>query len=78
MQYHPTVVRGLALLAVGYYPPTTGFEYDKVLALCRATFGSELFGYWKFFSEEDAEEVVLGHVSNFTWLFCTYFKKAEH
>ena len=61
-QYYPERTIGLGLLAVGWYPPAVGFDYEKMLEMCRAAFGSELGGYWQFFCEDGAEEILLEHV----------------
>ena len=61
-QYYPERTTAVALLAVGWYPPFIGFDYEKTLELSRAATGSELLGYWRFFCEENSSDVMLEHV----------------
>lgn len=47
-----------AFLAVGYMPPQPQFNLEVALAMTKKAFGYELFGYWKFLSEDGADKIV--------------------
>ncbi|KAF9461377.1 Alpha/Beta hydrolase protein [Collybia nuda] len=51
---HIDYVIGAAFLAVGYSPPQPNFDYKTQIAAMNALFGYDVFGYWEFFSAEDA------------------------
>ena len=61
-QYYPERTIALGLLAVGWFPPSVGFDYEKMLEMCRAATGSDIYGYWQFFAEDSAEDILLEHV----------------
>lgn len=62
-------------LAYSYNAPAPDFDYQKSLVLTKQVFGYELYGYWRFFSEEGADKVCEKHVSTsnspFSPLFLT-------
>ena len=39
------------------------FEFKKALESTEKMFGYTLFGYWVFFSEDDAAQIIEEHVS---------------
>ncbi|KAL0951357.1 hypothetical protein HGRIS_008061 [Hohenbuehelia grisea] len=55
---YPDRFLGFGFLAVGYSPPRPDFDLDVVLAQTKKAVGYELFGYWKFFSEPDAANLI--------------------
>ena len=46
-----------AFLAASYRPPTLQFNIEDALAMSKKSFGYEIFGYWKFFSEGELEYI---------------------
>ncbi|TFK77218.1 alpha/beta-hydrolase [Pluteus cervinus] len=57
-----------AFLAVGYVPPRPNVTYEQFLAVSKQAAGRELIGYWAFFSEDDAPELVSKHSKGFSSL----------
>ncbi|KAG5633643.1 hypothetical protein DXG03_006875 [Asterophora parasitica] len=55
--YHPERFTAFAFLAVGYYAPSD-VKFSDFLASTKQVFGYELFGYWYFYSEEDAHKTI--------------------
>ncbi|GLB44172.1 putative epoxide hydrolase [Lyophyllum shimeji] len=53
-----------AFLAVGYVAPT-GTKYEDLLAQSKQLSGSELFGYWSFFSEKDSHKTIEKNFDSF-------------
>lgn len=47
-----------AFIGGGYTGPRTEFNMEQALALTKKLVGYEMIGYWKFFSEPDAPEVI--------------------
>lgn len=52
-----------AFLAVPYVPPNPKPNFEQTLAMTKAMFGYELFGYWLFFAEDDTPKLVEQNVS---------------
>ena len=44
-------------------PTTTEFVVDDFIAALKEKTGSDGVGYWKFFAQQDAPELILKHVS---------------
>ncbi|KAF9022958.1 alpha/beta-hydrolase [Hymenopellis radicata] len=63
--YFPDRFIAYAFMAVAYVPPSTENKYEAMLEFTKKAFGYELFGYWRFFSEPDAVEVVEAHMDSF-------------
>ncbi len=65
-QYHPERIAAYAFFVLPYIAP--GFipavDFKETLAATKKLLGFELFGYWLFFSEEDANDIIQKHVSN--------------
>jgi len=59
--YYPERFLAFAFLSVGYVEPHTSWDFQGLLELTKRAFGYELFGYWVFFSEEGAHEVIHQH-----------------
>lgn len=55
-----------AFLGGGYTAPRTEFDMEQALALTKKMLGYELIGYWKFFSEPDAPELIEHNVRQFS------------
>ncbi|KAF9461379.1 Alpha/Beta hydrolase protein [Collybia nuda] len=51
---HIEYIIGAAFLAVGYVPPQPTYDYKTEIATMNSLFGHDLFGYWEFFSSDDA------------------------
>ncbi|PSR87083.1 hypothetical protein PHLCEN_2v5253 [Hermanssonia centrifuga] len=66
-QYHPERIAAYAFFVLPYIAP--GFipavDFKETLAATKKLLGFELFGYWLFFSEEDANDIIQKHVSTF-------------
>ncbi|TFY76596.1 hypothetical protein EWM64_g7418 [Hericium alpestre] len=57
----PLRVTAVAFLSVGYVAPNPSFDYLGDSAVIRERFGRDFFGYWEFFSEDGADEVIEEH-----------------
>ncbi|KAI0266435.1 alpha/beta-hydrolase [Gloeopeniophorella convolvens] len=63
---YPERFLAFAFLSVGYFPPeTTEFDADAVADLWKKDIGRESFGYFEFFSAEDAASVIESHPESF-------------
>lgn len=62
VNYFPERVTALAFLATGYFPPTVDVDVHRLLTTTKQVVGYELFGYWLFFDEDGADEIVRDHV----------------
>ncbi|KAF8885233.1 Alpha/Beta hydrolase protein [Gymnopilus junonius] len=60
---HLDRVLGAAFLAVGYIPPQPNFDYNAQLATLNKLVGYDVFGYWRFFSDDDAPTLTEKHAS---------------
>ena len=63
--YYPSLFIKLAFLDIGYSAP--GFNLDRntinfVNGMCQQNMGYSVFGYFLFFDEEDAPELMNKHV----------------
>lgn len=47
-----------AWLSIGYSPPGGKFSVDEINAMSRERLGWTVFGYWYFFDEPDAPELL--------------------
>ncbi|KAJ7588150.1 alpha/beta-hydrolase [Mycena floridula] len=64
--YYPEKFIAFAFLAVGNMPPSPQpVKFEDLLASSKAIAGYELFGYWEFFSQKDADTIVLDHIDSF-------------
>ncbi|KAJ8702424.1 hypothetical protein PTI98_001137 [Pleurotus ostreatus] len=54
-----------AFIGGGYTGPRTEFNMEQALALTKKLVGYELIGYWKFFSEPDAPELIEKNFDSF-------------
>ncbi|KAF2875357.1 Alpha/Beta hydrolase protein [Massariosphaeria phaeospora] len=63
--YYPQYFSSLVFLAVPYQPPGP-FDLDAVNAMTEQAFGYPVFGYWKFFDEADAADVLARHHTSAT------------
>lgn len=48
---------------VGYQAPTASFDIDAINDISKKQLGYTIFGYWYFFNEEDAAELIDRNVS---------------
>ncbi|TCD71231.1 hypothetical protein EIP91_011709 [Steccherinum ochraceum] len=62
---HPERVLAVALNAVGYFPPTPGMDFDKLMEHTKRAVGYELFGYWEFLAEDDSPRIINEHWDSF-------------
>ncbi|KAF8167779.1 Alpha/Beta hydrolase protein [Crassisporium funariophilum] len=56
---------GFAFLAVSYTAPNAVLSYPQILGYTAKLAGRELFGYWAFFSEDDAAKIILDNYESF-------------
>ncbi|KAJ3515275.1 hypothetical protein NLJ89_g1859 [Agrocybe chaxingu] len=56
---------GFAFLAISYMAPNPELSYAQLLAYTAKLAGYELFGYWAFFSEGDADQVIKENYDKF-------------
>ncbi|PCH37515.1 alpha/beta-hydrolase [Wolfiporia cocos MD-104 SS10] len=63
--YYPDRFSGFAFLAVGYAPTFEGFDYEAVMAQIKQALGYETYGYWQFFGEDNADQVIKAHIDSF-------------
>lgn len=62
--YYPERVTAYAFLAVPYTAPSPlEINVQTLLEMTRKLIGYETFGYWLFFGQEDANEIIQEHVS---------------
>ncbi|KAF9521695.1 alpha/beta-hydrolase [Crepidotus variabilis] len=62
---HQDRFAAFGFLAVGYGAPNPTLSYKDFVASTAKVFGRELFGYWAFFSEDDAPAVVTKYYDAF-------------
>ena len=62
MNWFPERIIAAAFLAVPFVPVTPPIEFDAFIEMQRKLLGFETFGYWKFFSEPDADATIQAHV----------------
>ena len=60
--YHPTYFKAFGFLAA-FVPIDPDFDLKKALQATQKFFGYSLFGYWEFYSSDDAPKIIDGHVS---------------
>ena len=60
--YFPDRFIGFAFLAVPYNPPRAKFNYEEALAQATKLIGFQVIGYWAFFNEDDAAQIIEEHV----------------
>ena len=60
-----------AFLSVGYLPPRPDFDFDEYIKQLHQEVGYDVFGYMKFFAEDDAAGLLTEHVSRFSTLGAT-------
>jgi pimeloyl-ACP methyl ester carboxylesterase len=78
--YYPERTLGLVLISIGYDQPSM-FDLDQALKNTKEACGFELFGYWQFFSSDDAAKIIENNLESFidilyssnTTLFITDF-----
>jgi len=63
--FFPERFAAFAFLAVPYVPPSPDFDLEKALAQSREKYGYETVGYWKFFAEDGAVELIEKHWDSF-------------
>ena len=61
--YHQKRFSKFVWISLGYVAPGGFFDLDAVNKWILSTHGYTPFGYWYFFSEDDADEVIKAHVS---------------
>ncbi|KAI0791299.1 epoxide hydrolase [Abortiporus biennis] len=59
--WFPERILAYAFFAVTYTPPNPVHNYEQNLKVSKEKFGYEQFGYWEFFSADDAEQVIFDH-----------------
>ena len=62
--YHPSRFSKYAWLDVGYRPPAGPFDLDAINKMTEQNLGYPIFGYWHFFNDEDAEDMMNNHVGH--------------
>ncbi|KZP25937.1 alpha/beta-hydrolase [Athelia psychrophila] len=63
--YFPERVIALAFFNLGYLPPFFTADFAALSAATKAAVGYECFGYWPFFNEDDADEIIEDHLDSF-------------
>jgi soluble epoxide hydrolase / lipid-phosphate phosphatase len=64
--FYPDRLLAAAFLALQYVEPKPEMDVSKVNAATKASLGYELGGYWLFFSEPDAAELMERNVRTFS------------
>jgi len=59
--YHAERFVGFAFIGIGYGDLLLGRDYSGVMKVTKESLGYELYGYWKFFTEDGAHEVLREH-----------------
>lgn len=60
---YPERFAAFAFLAVSYVTPNPQFDIQTALDMTKKMVGYEIFGYWLFFSEDEADKLIETHVS---------------
>ena len=60
--YFPDRFIGFAFLALPYNPPRPKYNYEEALAQATKLAGYQTIGYWAFFNEDDAAQIIEEHV----------------
>ncbi|PPQ71199.1 hypothetical protein CVT26_011012 [Gymnopilus dilepis] len=58
-----------AFLSVGYLPPRPDFDFDEYIKQLHQEVGYDVFGYMKFFAEDDAAGLLTEHLDSFYDIF---------
>lgn len=66
--YYPERVTAYAWLAVPYQSAFPLIDFQTFLNESKQVAGYELYGYWLFFSEDDADEIIQEHVRSLSFL----------
>lgn len=70
--YHPDRFLAYAFFAVQYLPVEPPANFTEVLAAQMAQFGYELYGYWFFYVEKDANAILQEHMDSFVSIIYPY------
>ena len=62
--YFPERFVKFAFLGVAYQAPSGRFDVDKINEITKEHIGYEIFGYWHFFNDPDAADMMNRDVSN--------------
>ncbi|TCD71230.1 hypothetical protein EIP91_011708 [Steccherinum ochraceum] len=63
--FHPERTHATVLIGLGYFPCAPNMTYEEKMEESRRTVGYELFGYYEFFTEDDAPRVLDEHWDSF-------------
>ncbi|PPQ80396.1 hypothetical protein CVT26_008301 [Gymnopilus dilepis] len=66
---HIDLFSSAAFLSVGYLTPQPNFNFDEEIAELHQLVGYDVYGYMKFFAEDDAASLTLKHLDSFYSLF---------
>ena len=58
----PERIHAYAFLAVSYVVPNADFKMENALKLTKSLVGYELFGYWMYFSQDEAAQEIENNV----------------
>ena len=61
--YFPSRFLGFAFLDVPYNPPGVQFDVEAINKSTTESLGYPIYGYWPFFLDADAGEILNTHVS---------------
>lgn len=61
--YYPERFTAYAWLAVPFVTPSPLVDFSVVQQIVKQRVGYDMYGYWQFFSEDDADKVIQEHVS---------------
>ncbi|KZT64129.1 alpha/beta-hydrolase [Daedalea quercina L-15889] len=53
-----------AFLAVGYTPSFANFNYETAMTTFKQILGYEPYGYWRFFAEDGADQIMKDHLES--------------
>ncbi|EMD40595.1 hypothetical protein CERSUDRAFT_121309 [Gelatoporia subvermispora B] len=63
--YYPERFNAFAFLAFGYVAPWPDLDYERLLVDLKQTVGSDVYGYWEFFAEDGADQLIETHLESF-------------
>lgn len=63
--YFPERASAYAFLALSYWDPIPDVSFQEFLDINEKAAGYQIFGYWPFFSEDDANTIIQAHVRFF-------------
>ncbi|TFK30964.1 Alpha/Beta hydrolase protein, partial [Crucibulum laeve] len=62
---YPQRVSAMAFLSLGYFPPNPNWSWEKAISEYHKEVGYDVFGYWEFFSSNDAAKLIETNLDSF-------------